>query len=492
MSTERMLQTLRALLVGPAWVTGACRVPGVARAARGTGGLPHAGALALIAAAGTASASGPVVQAWSLDNGARVLFVESRAVPIIDVAVDFRAGSAFDPPERSGLAAMTQHLARFGAGSLTEEDIARRLGDAGAQLSGRIDVDRAGFVLRTLSSRGERDQAVEVFARVVQSPDFPVSVLERERARIGNSLREEAMRPGIVASRLFFAAAYGNHPYASRPLGDAEGVRVLTRDTVVDFRRRHYSGVSAVVTIVGDLSRTEAEGIARQVAGALPRGSVRPTLPPVTSLPSAQVRRIAHPSLQSHILIGMPAASRSDPDLFALLVGNHVLGGGGFSSRLVAEVREKRGFAYGVSSAIQPWLERGPFQIALQTRREQTDEALAVVRSVLFEFLDKGPSEQEMASARRHLVASFPLRIDTNREVLDQVALIGLYDLPVDWLSQWPRRVERVTREDVQRAFRRLDPQRLVTVVVGTADEPPVAAPPLQPSPQPSPPPRLR
>jgi zinc protease len=435
----------------------------------------------LLSPAAAALAGGPAVQAWTLENGARVLFVESRSVPILDVAVDFRAGSAFDPPDRSGLAAMTQHLARFGAGGLTEEEIARRLGDVGAQLSGRIDVDRAGFVLRTLSARPERTQALDVFARVVQSPDFPLPALERERARIGTNLREEATRPGIIASRLFFAAAYGSHPYAARPLGDADGVRALTRETVVDFRRRFYSGVSAVVSIVGDVSRAEAGEIARQVAGGLPTGSVRAPLPPVASLAAGQVRRVPHPSLQSHILIGTPAASRSDPDFFALLVGNHVLGGSGFSSRLVAEVREKRGFAYSVFSSIQPWLDRGPFQISLQTRKDQTDEALAVVRSVLFEFLSKGPTDAEMNSARRNLVSGFPLRIDTNREVLDQVSMIGFHDLPVDWLSQWPRLVERVTREDVVRAFQRLDPQRLVTVVVGAGDE---APPPPAPTPQ--------
>ena len=433
--------------------------------------------LVLAAVLPARAGNGPVVQAWTLDNGARVLFVEARDVPILDVAVEFRAGSGFDPSERSGLAAMTQHLARFGAGGLGEDDIARRLGDVGAQLSGRIDVDRAGFSLRTLSSRLERTQALEVFARVVQSPEFPLAALERERARIGTTLREEATRPGIIASRQFFAAAYGSHPYASRPLGDADGVRALTRDTIVDFRRRFYSGVSAVVAIVGDVSRAEAGEIARQVAGTLPAGSVRPTLPPVPSLAAAQLRRVPHPSLQSHILIGTPAVSRSDPDYFALLVGNHVLGGGGFASRLTVEVREKRGFAYSVFSSLQPWLDRGPFQIALQTRRDQTDEALAVVRSVLFEFLSKGPTEQELGNARRNLVNGFPLRIDTNREVLDLVSAIGFYDLPVDWLSQWSKLVARVTREDVLRAFQRLDPQRLVTVVVGAADEPPPPAP---------------
>ncbi len=416
------------------------------------------------------------VQTWTLDNGARVLFVESRAVPIIDVSVDFRAGSGFDPIERSGLAAMTQHLARFGAGGLGEEDIARRLGDVGAQLAGRIDTDRAGFTLRTLSARNERNQALDVFARVVQSPDFPLMALERERARISTNLREEATRPNIIASRLFFAGAYGSHPYALRPLGDPDGVRAITRDTIVDFRRRFYSGASAVVAIVGDLSRAEAAEVARTVAGALPAGSVRASLPPVASLASAQVRRVPHPSLQAHILIGMPAASRSDADFFSMLVGNQVLGGGGFASRLTIEVRERRGFAYSVFSSVQPLLDRGPFQIGLQTRKDQADEALAVVRSVLNEFLAKGPTEQELANARRNLVSGFPLRIDTNREVADLIAMIGFYDLPTDWLLQWTRQVERVSREDVLRAFRRLDPERMVTVMVGAPEEPVSAA----------------
>jgi zinc protease len=420
------------------------------------------------------------VQSWSLDNGARVLFVESRAVPILDVSVDFRAGAAFDPPERSGLAAMTQHLARFGAGGLGEEEIARRLGDIGAQLSGRIDSDRAGFTLRTLASRAERNQALEVFARVVQSPEFPIPALERERARIGTNLREEATRPNIIVSRLFFAAAYGTHPYAQRPLGDPDGVRALTRETIVDFRRRLYNGASAVVAIVGDVSRAEAGEIARSVAGALPAGGVRASLPQATSLPAPQVRRVPHPSLQSHIMIGTPAVSRSDPDFFALLVGNQILGGGGFASRLTTEVREKRGFAYSVFSSVVPLLERGPFQIALQTRKDQADEALAVVRSVLVDFLGKGPTDLELANARRNLVNGFPLRIDTNREVLDLIAMIGFYDLPTDWLNQWTKSVERVGRDDVVRAFRRLDPERMVTVVVGAPEDPPSAAPRLR------------
>lgn len=418
-----------------------------------------------------AQAQALVFQSWTLDNGARVVFAESRALPVVDVAVDFRAGSAFDPPERAGLAALVQHLARTGAGGLGEEEIARRLGEVGAQFAGRVDTDRAGFTLRTLSSRAERSAALEVFARVVQSPDYPQLPLERERSRIAAQLREEAARPGILASRLFFQAAYVSHPYAHRPLGDAEGVRAITRETVLDFRRRHYNGASAVVSVVGDVSRAEAEEIARLAAGALPPGGVRAAVPPVTSLAAAVTRRVPHPAQQSHIVVGLPAVAWGDADYFALLVGNHVLGGGGFSSRLVSEIRERRGFAYGVASTLQPWLDRGPLQLALQTRKDQADEALAVLRAVLTDFIARGPTPDELAAARRHLVNAFPLRLDTQRELLDAAALIGFYDLPLDWYARWPKQVERVTRTDVLRAFRRLDPERLVTVMVGAPDE---------------------
>jgi len=428
-------------------------------------------ALACVLALACARAGAVAFQSWTLDNGARVVFAESRALPIVDVAVDFRAGSAFGPPERSGLAALVQHLARTGAGGLGEEEIARRLGDVGAQFAGRVDTDRAGFTLRVLSSRPERAAALDVFAKIVQSPDFPQLPLERERTRIAAQLREEATRPGILASRLFFQSAYAGHPYAQRPLGDADGVRAITRETVLDFRRRHYNGVSAVVSVVGDVSRAEAEEIARQVAGALPPGGVRAAVPPVPSLAAPITRRVPHPAQQSHVIVGLPAVAWGDPDHFALLVGNHVLGGGGFSSRLVSEVRERRGYAYGVASTVQPWLDRGPLQLALQTRKDQTDEALAVLRAVLAEFIARGPTHDEVAAARRHLVNAFPLRLDTQRELLDAAALLGFYDLPLDWYKRWPRQVERVTRADVLRAFRRLDPERLVTVVVGAPED---------------------
>jgi zinc protease len=227
-----------------------------------------------------------------------------------------------------------------------------------------------------------------------------------------------------------------------------------------------------VVSILGDADRALAERIAEQLTAGLPRAQGAPVpLPPVV-LPRGETVHIAHPASQSHILLGLPAMARNDPDYFPLLVGNYILGGGGFVSRLNTEVREKRGYAYSVYSYFLPLAQEGPFEVGLQTRKQQAAEALARVRVVLDEFLARGPSAAELKAARQNLVGGFALRIDSNRKLLDYVALIGYYRLPLDWLDDFTARVEKVSVADVHAAFaRRVRPGNLVTVVVGSGQE---------------------
>jgi zinc protease len=167
-------------------------------------------------------------------------------------------------------------------------------------------------------------------------------------------------------------------------------------------------------------------------------------------------------------MIGAPGIRRDDPDYFTLFVGNYILGGGGFVSRITEEVRQKRGLAYSAYSYFAPLQARGPFIIGMQTRRDQADEALAVLRDTLREFVSKGPTEQELQAAKQNIVGGFPMRIDSNRKIHDYLRLIGFYDLPIDYLETFVANIERVTVADIKAAFaRRVDPDRLVTVVVG-------------------------
>lgn len=428
-------------------------------------------ALALLAGANAALAL-PTIQQWTTAAGARVYFVENHDLPIVDVSVDFPAGSSFDTRSKSGAAALTQYMLRFGADGLNEDQIANRIADVGAQLSGRFDLDRAGLGVRTLSSAREQDAALAVLAKVLQSPTFPRESVVREKNRVVADLKEANTKPETMAAKTFYAALYGEHPYALPSAGSPETVASLEREDLVDFYRAHYNAPRAVVAIMGDVTRDGADAIARRLTDGLPPApAVTVRLPEVTPLTRASEQRIAHPATQSHILMGAPGIRRNDPDYFALIVGNYVLGGGGFVSRFTEEVRSRRGLAYSVYSAFQPLRFEGPFQIGLQTKKAQSAEALDVVRLTLRDFIANGPTEQELRAAKQNIVGGFPLRVDSNRKIHEYLATIGFYDLPLDYLDRFPGNVQRVTVADVKRAFaERIRPDALATVVVGAPE----------------------
>jgi len=406
---------------------------------------------------------------WTTSSGARVQFVESRSVPMVDIAADFAAGSAYDPPAKPGTAALTHALLNAGAADLAEDALAAAYADVGAIPGGMIDHDRASVRLRTLSSAPELAQAVAAFAAMVQRPAFPPAAFERERARLASRLREDEVQPGPLADRRFYAGLYGRHPYGR--VATAQTVSAVEREDVLRFHRGHYSADRVVVTILGDLSVDAARAVADQVTALLPARGDGAAVPPV--VPPLQAERIVvpHSAQQAHVRVGLPALARTDPDYFPLLVGNYVLGGSGFVSRLTRDIRDERGYAYSVYSYFLPLARPGPFQVGLQTRRDQADAALARVHAVVGEFLANGPTEQELADAKASLAGGFPLRIDSNRKLLNEWAIIGFYRLPETWLADFPRQVERVTAADIRAAFaRHVRPERFVTVVVG-ADE---------------------
>lgn len=408
--------------------------------------------------------AGPKIERWQTPAGTRVLFVADHSLPIIDLQLDFAAGAAREPVGREGVAGLTRSLIDLGAAGMDETEIASRLADLGARLSGGVDLDRTSLTLRTLSMADKRAPAFELLRAIIAAPTFPAAAFEREKARSLAALRESLTRPDVIASKAFWAAMYPAHPYGRQ--ATPESLAALLRDDVLAFHATHYGARSATIAIVGDLSRAEAEALAERLSSGLPAPAAVADLP-LPQLPAGGEERIAHPAAQSHLLIGMPALKRGDPDFFPLAVGNYSLGGGGFVSRLVKEVRDKRGLAYSVHSYFLPLQQPGPFQIGLQTRRGQAAEALQVTRATLAEFLAHGPSETELLAAKQNLVGSFPLRLDSNRKILENVAMIAFYDLPLDYLDRYPENIERVTAAEIQAAFaRRLPAAHLVTVVV--------------------------
>jgi len=413
------------------------------------------------------------IQSWSLPNGARVLFVENHAIPMLDLSVEFDAGARRDPDGKSGLASLTNaQLTRGVAASgdapaLSEAQILDGLADVAAQRGGGASMDRAGVTLRMLSSAAERDAAIGLLARTLARPSFPEALFARDKARTIADVRESQTKAEDIAAKAFWAALYGTHPYARQESEDS--VAAITRDDLVAFHRAHYVANRAVVAMIGDLTRAQADQIAQRLTQQLPQGAPLPALPEVATT-APQDQRISHPASQSHILIGVPALVRGDPDFFALTVGNYILGGGGFVSRLTNEVREKRALTYSVYSYFSPLAQKGPFQIGLQTKQEQTAEALDVVRRTLADYLRDGPTEGELKAAKDNLIGGFALRIDNNRKILDNLAVIGYYGLPLDYLDTWTANIGKVTVAQIRAAFKRkITLDQLSTVVVGEA-----------------------
>jgi len=415
----------------------------------------------------------PSIQHWQSASGAKVLFVENHDIPMLDVAVSFPAGSSFDTAGSSGVAGLTHHMLDAGSEGMTEDDISRGMADIGAQFGGGFDQDRSSVSLRTLSSPQVRDKALDIMALVLQHPVFLDGILDREKARLIDALKEAETKPENIADKAFQKAVYGTHPYALPVSGEIASVEKITMHDLRNFYNAHYSADDAVVAIMGDVTRGEAEAIAQKLTAQLPSSkSLSSKLPDVTMHIQATEQRISHPASQSHILVGAPGMSRTDPDFYPLYVGNYILGGGGFASRLMNEIREKKGLAYSVYSYFIPLKQPGAFQIGLQTKKEQADEALQLVRSTLEEFISKGPTDKELQAAKQNIVGGFPLRIDSNSKIIGYLSIIGFYDLPLTYLDDFTSKVEHVSVAQVRDAFaRHIDPQAMATVIVGAPEE---------------------
>lgn len=410
------------------------------------------------------------IQQWQTSSGSEVYFVENHDLPIVDISVNFAAGSAHDTAEKSGVAGITRYMMTLGADGMTDEAIANKMADIGAILSGDFDVDRAGFKLRTLSSAREQTLALDVFTKVMQKPDFPESVLAREKARIISGLQEAETQPESISSKVFMKAMYGSHPYSLDESGEVDTVAKISREDLQAFYRNYYGAKGAVIAMIGDLTREQANKIAENISIGMPKSAAIAPIPPVAYPIKAIEQRIVHPASQSHILLGYPGIKRGDPDLFSLYVGNYILGGGGFVSRLTEEVREKRGLVYSVYSYFMPMAELGPFQIGLQTKKEQANDALKLVRETLAKFLKDGVTEDELKAAKANIIGGFPMRIDSNGKILDYLAVIGFYKLPLNYLDEYNSKVASVTTAQIKEAFnRRLKPENFVTIIVGDA-----------------------
>ncbi len=423
---------------------------------------------------GSAWAGIPIEQ-WTQSSGVQVYLAQSHTISMVDLQVDFDAGSRRDPAAQAGLARvvagmMSKGLRADGAEpALDENQLGEAWADLGAQFGASAGGDRMSFNLRSLTYPDLLKKAIELAARQMSQPAFLNEVWQRERSRLQAAVREANTRPATLADRAFSQAVYGSHPYGYE-MTEAS----LQAIAVVDMQSLYAKLIlpcRAKVSIVGAVTRAQADALVTQLFARLSKTLGCPDLPPVAEvqpLRRAEVKTIAFDSAQAHVLLGQPGYKRNDPDFFALLVGNYILGGGGFVSRLTDEVREKRGLSYSVYSYFSPGLHAGAFTLGLQTRPDQAQQALQVAHQVLSQFVREGPSSAELQAAKSNLIGGFTLRIDSNKKLLDNVANMAWNQLLLDYLVRWTSEIGIITVSDIRLAFaRKLQPEKMVTVVLG-------------------------
>jgi zinc protease len=412
-------------------------------------------------------------------KGAKAYLVQTKALPMVDIEVSIDAGDRYDPAGKSGLADMAAGLMNYGVkgnkGLLTEAQIADEIADLGANIGLSVGGERAILRIRSLSRQDLRERAVQLAADMLGAPTYDSKIVEREKQRTITSLLEAETKPEYILDRRFKKSVYGSYPLADSPT--VKSVASLNTNDLKQFHQQFYRGDRMIVSIVGDVDRTQANEIVRTLLKQIPQsGQPIGKLPelqrsPIEPLAQREIQ-IPFDTQQAHIAMGMTAVARSNPDYFPLLVGNYILGGGGFVSRLMSEVREKRGLAYSVSSYFIPGKENGIFQAGLQTKNDQASLALEVMSSTIAQFIADGPTSTELAAAKANLVNGYPLRIDNNRKLLDNVSSIAWNDLPLDMMDIWTKQVEAVSLEQVKAAFQKyLAMDRMKIVVLGAKNK---------------------
>lgn len=415
----------------------------------------------------TASSFGPDIAEWRTDNGVRVLFIEAREIPVVNAQLAFAAGSARDG-DLPGVAGLTADALLGGAGDMDADELASAFERHGANVGTGAARDMAWVSLQSLADDRQLGPVVDTLAGMLARPAFPADELDRLLDGRRTALDQQERSPGAIADRLFWETAYAGHPYGSNPTGTRASLDAITPADLREFHERYYVGANASLAIVGDLDRAAAERLADRLVASLPRGEPAGQLPLAPELADDVTRREPFPSTQAHVIIGRPAVARGYDAWPAVFVANHSFGGGGFTGRLMDEVRQKRGLVYGIYSYFSPMQAEGPFRVVLQTRGDQEDEALGVVRDELDRFLRDGPTADETEASAQNITGGLPLQIDSNSNLVGQLAVTGFYDLPLDRLERFRRAVGAVDAGIAHRAFLDAVGHRpRVTVIVG-------------------------
>ncbi|MBI5739513.1 MAG: insulinase family protein [Nitrospirae bacterium] len=406
-----------------------------------------------------------------LDNGMTLLIVERHNLPIVKVTVGVKAGSITEPDEKAGLANLTAELLTSGTGKRTASMISEETDFVGASLSAGGGDDFITVGLSVLKK--DLDLGCDLLSDIILNPSFPADELDKKRERIKGALKAQEEDPGFVASKEFIKNVYGPHPYGRLFQGTPETLDGITREDVVRFHSDYYVPGNAIMSVVGDVTPDEVDDLLKRYFSGWAAGqhqAVSPRRP--EKAPERKTVIIDKDLTQANIILGHSGIRRDDPDYYAVLIMNHILGGGGFESRLMQNIREQKGLAYDVHSFFAANKYGGSFQVGVQTKNESANKAIEEILKELAEIRNTPVSDPELADAKSFLTGSFPLRFETGQRIAGFLLAVEYYGLGLDYIDRYPDYIRSVTKEDVlQAAKKHLDPDNFVLVVVADQEK---------------------
>lgn len=407
------------------------------------------------------------IQHWATPEGAKVLFVQTKGLPMLDISAVFDAASSRDG-EQYGLASLTNSLLGTATQQYNEEQIISAFESVGAQFEQSSLKDMSILSLRTLTRTPILTKSVAIFSEVITQPIFKQKQLTREKRQVLQAIKVAQQSPASVASKAFSQAVFDQHPYAHSIIGNENSIKNIGISDLKRHYQQFYVAKNLTIALVGDISKVKAKQIARQISHGLNIGkSVKPN-PSLVPLTHSKDIHIEFPSQQTHLLIGQVGINRTHPDYYALYLGNHIFGGSGLTSILNNDIREKKGLAYSVVSYFSKMKSNGYFLINLQTKNKQVSEAQNIAIQSLDYFINNPIDKQKLEDGKANIIGGFSLKTASNANILTYLSIIGFYNLPLNYLSAFIDKIKTINAQDIQSAFARLiDMDKLIVLTVG-------------------------
>ncbi|SFV62010.1 FIG015287: Zinc protease [hydrothermal vent metagenome] len=407
------------------------------------------------------------IKNWQTPEGANVYFVKDKSLPMLDISLIFDAASSRDG-NKYGIANLTNDLIGRSSSRYSEEEIIDKLESLGAVMSGSSLKDMSMLSLRTLTKKKVLNQSLKLFSHLVHNPNFDKKIIKRLKKQRLVQIEAGKQNPSSIASKEISSILFNSHPYAHPTIGTKETLINISRKDIIDFYKKYYVNNNLTIALIGNISQAKAKQITKQISLGFDLGEKPKKLNDVIAV-SSTFKHIKFPSQQSHYLLAHLGVKRTNPDYYALYLGNHILGGSGLNSLLSQEVREKNGLSYNIESYFLPMKSKGYFLLNLQTKNSQFPLARELSKNVLQQFINTKPTQFKLKNAKDNLIGGFALRTSSNAKILTYLSLIGFYKLPLNYLDNFIEKIKDVSAEDIYQAYQKLftkNPE-FVEVVVG-------------------------